>query len=232
MRLTVLRKRSRMLLAVAFVSLIAVLVSMIATATPVKMCQVADRWVSSNRTRLPSTVAGLLSLPSEYRKRTFGALTPTEKSNVIRAYYRAILQDNPLDSQQKEVIEEAIAYFSPDLYSQPPNLSRETRMARDELMRKLAEVLPVHSRKPFLEAPGRTNYFSLMSLETHAVTQLVQFQEALHSRSTADASALFCNCTSDVWCFPQPCVSQSQNNCYPSNTCGYDGNQACWGMCY
>jgi len=230
MSFAVSRKRFQILLGVAFVSLIGVSLSILAGGTPAKVCQVTDQWVNGNRTRLPSTVTGLLSLPPEYRKAVFGALTPTEKSNVFREYYREMLRENPqFNSQQKEVIQEQIAFLSPELYSQAPNLSPEMRMAEDELMRKRAELLPTELRMPFLTAPGRISYVSMMSLETHAAVQLMKFQEALHSRFTANAGAPDCDCTIDWMCFPNYC--QGDVACHEASTCGPFGTSACWGVC-
>jgi len=201
-----------------------------ATGAPVQICRIVNQWVTNNRSRIPKTLPGLLSLPPEYREQAVATLSPQEKSDVFRAYYRRILDDNPhLSSEQRTAVQEMISFLTPELYALKGRLSPEMRMHETELEGKLAEALPKDLRIPFLSAPATTDYSSKLSLEAHAALQIIYLEEALRSEFTAAAGSPQCDCYYNINCSSNYC---KQGGCSGADTiCGVTGNNSCTGVC-
>lgn len=160
-------------------------------------------WLDAYHGPLPSTLEELARYPVAQRMVILTSLDPQTRSRIWREHFQRHLdQDANLTSDQRAVLEDALALFSPELFSTPGD------HAGNEL-----PALLERAKKAF----GRDRGIALLTVVNPGGTPVPAYPNCACATSPGDTCKTYCDDTAD---------------CTPTRLgCGPGGVYACNGMC-
>lgn len=143
-------------------------------------CERVQVWMNQNRGRLPSTYADLSSVPWEYRRRAFGALSPQMKATVFQQHLDNVRRLSSLTREQEEALDRARALVTSRLYSNPSDdLKQQVKDLERTLRAKFpdAQLLFAHVGPAVERRGSHLRWASTVSSWLHRVSVLTAQQQ-------------------------------------------------------
>jgi len=185
----------------------------------------ALEWAASlDRAEIRSAAAHIETYPGLYRKAIMASLSPTDRSETWRAYFRSYAESHPLNAEQQAVIQEAIEIASPDVFKPPVAPAVKARIG--QIFTKAEKVLGQAAATELFvtlgpKEPAGANPLPL----AQRIADRVRSWRVV-SAAAPDDDTVYCNCNMDIdTCdvMPDPWLK-----CSELYTCEFDLD---WPMC-
>jgi hypothetical protein len=125
------RSRLMLCLVIGLITLPAEALLLPVARTPDAAAAAAEWTASLNTVELREAAANIDAYPALYRRAIMGALSPADRSEAWRGFFRSYINAHPsLSKDQVTVIEEAIDVASPEAFVAPVSAARKEQIGR------------------------------------------------------------------------------------------------------
>jgi hypothetical protein len=217
------RSRLMLCLVIAIITLPAEALLLPVARTPNPAAAAAEWTASLSPAELREAAADIHAYPGLYRRAIMGALSPADRSDAWRGYFRTYLTSHPsLSAEQAAVLQEAIEVASPEAFTHPVPDAVKDRIGRvfaksEALLGKAAATELFVTLGP-KEPAGR----NALPLTQRLANQIRSWRVA----SANEEDPIYCNCNIEIdTCdlMPDPWLK-----CSELYTCEFDLE---WPMC-
>ncbi|WP_158079795.1 bacteriocin fulvocin C-related protein [Archangium sp. Cb G35] len=182
----------------------------------------AKVWLASEQRPLPENISGFEAVPSVYKRSVFRMLSPEVKSHMWRQYLSRYLIGRPgLSKEQAEVLREAIAMATPELFRSGVDSVERSNSVMHTRLQDLSKRFVGH----FGEDEARRLLGQLGEVATSDEGgELLKYYPTGYS----------CTCSnSSDWCSSGYYCGAGADNCQVSDSgCGTFWTYSCVGHCF
>ncbi|MGK4005753.1 bacteriocin fulvocin C-related protein [Sorangium sp. So ce1036] len=178
--------------------------------SPEDGCQKVDAWLEANRTALPSTFRDVVRFPVQYRKAIISSHSPGMRSALWRERFEVYARRRPsLTPAQQAVVERAIVFASPELFSidrDSPNWNEAVDAPLRELMNDAEVAFGFEEARALLAIFGPLDLVAADQIFAPVAGNFV----AANANRVAECP---CSTQSDYCSYPYHCTYQYPRPC-------------------
>ena len=162
------------------------------------ICDRTADWVRLHANSLPVTLTELNGYPDTYRRVAFAGMSPVQKSNVVTEHLQSVAKRHS-DLRTRELVSEALAIATPDLYAMDAATRRGITKAFE--VRALASGIDRAIYRDIFTRLGEEHVVRRRDLQATRVT-IVEWARGYFIASAALPPAFeTCECSTDAdWC--------------------------------
>ena len=208
----------------------------IGASAPAPECRVAQEWVASHKTKLPTTAEELKQYPTAYRRAIFGPMSREQRTQFWLTHLKQSTDRDASEwtETQLQVVRDVEALIRNGHFLGADTDDGKALIRRIEQAFSTDDALELFTLDWEQSLP--TTALAASATASHVwrrvVVSMNRVRDAVEPALRAEVD---CNCNSQAWCNfigqEKCCERYFGEYCVIAQACGWTGNDWCYGVC-